>query len=351
MAYGSVLGKNTKPQFVPTIAVSGPLPGDTVTATYDGTTVNAVEDNGVWYIKAWAYGTYTVNLTATAGNKSTTVKVDEVKLYEVTLTNVSTTLNTNSWDLIKTVADMDMGENFWAVGDAKAVAMNGTIGNLSINSTYYAYILGFNHNKELEGEHLIHFGCFRAAQNYSATNGVALVNNYSSISGQSNTNYFTMNTTKTNVGGWEGSHMRTTICGSDKATSNTFYSALPGELKNIIQFVTKYTDNVGGGAGSVAANVTATQELCPLLSEKEISNYSSQGNSYEGEKQQCYQYYLNGNSKIKYMHNRTSTYCYWWTRTPYKNNSEVWEAVEEDTGYITGPAPNLSLGLAPLFCV
>ena len=160
-----------------------------------------------------------------------------------------------------------------------------------------------------------------------------------------------MNTAKTNVGGWKNSHMRTTICGVNRTTSNTFYSVLPSELKNVIQFVTKYTDNVGRGTGNVEANVTATQELCPLLSEKEISNQSSQGNSYEGEKQQCYQYYLNGNSKIKYMHNRTSTYCYWWTRTPYKDSSAVWEAVEENTGNITGPAPNLSLGLAPLFCV
>lgn len=86
MAYGSVLGRNTKPQFVPTFAISGPLPGDTVTVSYGGTTVEAAEDNGVWYAKAWAYGNYTVSVVNPNGQtKSANVTVDEVKLYEISL--------------------------------------------------------------------------------------------------------------------------------------------------------------------------------------------------------------------------------------------------------------------------
>lgn len=346
MGYGSILSRSRKASsFYPTIRIVG-VTGDKIPTIQKGKAVAISEAVGSNYIaKPWAFGEYEVKVDGV-----TIAKVNVTQLIEYSVAMPSSVLNDCSWETIRIIADQGAGANYWSVGDAKKIHIQGTIGSLSVNADYWAYILGFNHNENIEGK-LIHFGCFRTAQNYTATNGIALVNNYSFVTEQSNTNYFTMNTAKTNVGGWKNSHMRTTICGVNRTASNTFYSVLPSELKNVIQFVTKYTDNVGGGTGNVEANVTATQELCPLLSEKEISNQSSQGNSYEGEKQQCYQYYLNGNSKIKYMYNRTSTYCYWWTRTPYKDSSAVWEAVEENTGNITGPAPNLSLGLAPLFCV
>lgn len=346
MGYGSILSRSRKASsFYPTIRIVG-VTGDKIPTIQKGKAVAISEAVGSNYIaKPWAFGEYEVKVDGV-----TIAKVNVTQLIEYSVAMPSSVLNDCSWETIRIIADQGAGANYWSVGDAKKIHIQGTIGSLSVNADYWAYILGFNHNENIEGK-LIHFGCFRTAQNYTATNGIALVNNYSFVTEQSNTNYFTMNTAKTNVGGWKNSHMRTTICGVNRTASNTFYSVLPSELKNVIQFVTKYTDNVGRGTGNVEANVTATQELCPLLSEKEISNQSSQGNSYEGEKQQCYQYYLNGNSKIKYMHNRTSTYCYWWTRTPYKDSSAVWEAVEENTGNITGPAPNLSLGLAPLFCV
>lgn len=350
MGYGSILSRSRKASsFYPTIRIVG-VTGDKIPTIQKGKAVAISEAVGSNYIaKPWAFGEYEVKVDGV-----TIAKVNVTQLIEYNVAAPSNILNDCSWEVIKLIADQGVGANYWNVGDAKKIHIQGTIGSLSVNADYWTYILGFNHNAELEGEHLIHFGCFRTAQNYTTTNGIALVNNYSFIVEQNNANYFLINTAKTNVGGWENSHMRITICGVNRTASNTFYSVLPTELKNVMQFVTKYTDNVGGGAGNVEANVTATQELCPLLSEKEISNYSSQGNSYEGEKQQCYQYYLNGNSKIKYMHTNpsiSSNYCYWWTRTPYGNSSEAWEAVEENTGDITGPAPNLSLGLAPLFCV
>ena len=51
---------------------------------------------------------------------------------------------------------------------------------------------------------------------------------------------------------------------------------LPSDLRAVLKPITKYTDNVGGGSGSVQSNVTATTDYLPLLSMKEVFG-STQG--------------------------------------------------------------------------
>lgn len=344
MAYGSVLGRNTKPQFVPTFAISGPFPGDTVTVSYGGTTVEAVEDNGVWYAKAWAYGSYTVKLTATAGTKTITVNVDEVKLYEVTLTNVNTTLNSNSWDVIRKVADMGTGANYWNVGDRKLVTLNGTVGALTLkNYTTYCFILGFNHNAELEGNNTIHFQFCKTA--LSGGTDLALVDEgLGSTYSSSTSARFVMNTTQTNSGGWKSCYMRNTIC-------NAFFNVLSTELHNVIIKCDKYTNNIGMNNSSKDA-VTATADYSFLLSEYEVYGRTEGADSNEASKQIQYNYYSSGNSPVKYKDTEWTVRTTWWLRSPAIHFTTYFTAVFGDaSGIPSGGVTDFSYGFAPAFVV
>ena len=67
-------------------------------------------------------------------------------------------LENNNLENIKKVAQAGLGANYWNVGDKYPVKLNGTISKTTFNNeTYYAFIIGFNHNPEYEGEHSIHF--------------------------------------------------------------------------------------------------------------------------------------------------------------------------------------------------
>ena len=346
MAYGSVLGRNTKPQFVPTFAISGPLPGDTVTVSYGGTTVEAVEDNGVWYAKAWAYGSYTVNLISTLGNKSTTVNVDEVKLYEVMLTIVNTTLNNNSWDVIRKIADVGQASDYWNVGDRKAVVLNGTIGALTLsNYTTYCFILGFNHNAELEGNNTIHFQFGKTA--LSGGYDVAFVDaEYGNL--VSKVVNFSMSSQESNSGGWRDSQMRINICGTNLSNySGKIIGAIPAELRATLKPIIKYTNNIGNSTLENA--VTATTDYFFLLSEYESYATTTHANVYESNKQKQYTYYSAGNSKVKYKYNSTATKITWWLRSPYTNPYRFMMVyVDQEASYRTAES---SEGFAPAFAV
>ena len=101
--------------------------------------------------------------------------------------------------------------------------------------------------------------------------------------------------------------MRKTICPA-------FLSALPADWQNVIVACTKYSDNRGGGSNT-ASYVTATQDKIWLLSEFEVHGSRSWANSAEQNYQKQYDYYKNGNSKVKYKHNATGTACFWWLRS------------------------------------
>lgn len=112
---------------------------------------------------------------------------------------------------------------------------------------------------------------------------------------------FRMNTTNTNSGGWNNSYMCKTICPA-------FLAAMPTAWQNAIVACTKYSDNTGCGSDT-ASYVTSTSDKIWLLAEREVSGSRTGANSAEQNYQQQYDYYKNGNSKIKNKHNDTATAC------------------------------------------
>lgn len=267
----------------------------------------------------------------------------------VTVTSISNTLASNSWATIRAVSDTGKGSNYWSVGDAKGITINGKVGATTIsNLAISVFILGFNHNASREGSNRIHF-------QIGKINGtlVGLVDgNYGSST--STTGAFTMNTSYTNSGGWNNSHMRKTVLGSNSASAtspaaNTLLAALPADLRAVMKPATKYSDNTGGGSDT-ASYVTSTTDLLPLLSEFEYHGARSYANSAEKNYQAQYDYYKAGNSKVHYKHNATGTAAIVWCRSVSSSDSYSFCRVYTD-GSAYGNDASDSWALAPCFFV
>lgn len=324
--------------------------GASVTLKKGGTTIATKTSNGTAVFTVTETGAYTV--TATKNGQTTSGSVNVVSgttSYSLTLSFVSSTLNNNEWSVIKSVSDAGQGANYWSIGDRKAVTLNGTVGKLSLsNVTTYAFIIGFNHNASVEGSNRIHFQLAKTALS-GGTDVCLCDSSYNST--VSTTGYFSMNSSRTNSGGWASSQMRTNICGTSLSSySGTIIAVIPAALRAVLKPVTKYTDNTANGGGSTASYVTATTDYFFLLSEFEVFGSISYGNTNEKNKQAQYAYYSAGNSKIKYKHDGTSTAAFWWLRSPYASISDSFVIVVTD-GTVSYGYAGYSLGFAPGFCV
>ena len=304
--------------------------GTVAQAVSGGKTLSATSEDGVATIGNVGYGTWTV----TAGSNTATIEVREFKQYKV-----FATLNDYSWEEISTISQSGDAANLFSVGDTKSIVLNGTVGNTTFsNLSIDAYILGINHNAELEGNNRIHF-CIGKVNRQT----VGLIDNQYSQYPMTSSGYFSMNygDSDTNSGGWNGCYMRSTIMSAIK-------DALPTDLQNILKTVTKYTDNTGGSDSS--SNVTATIETVCLEAEFEVQGVRSVANSYEQNKQKQYDYYKNGNVKARYKYNDTNSAVYWWNRSPFSGNSNNFCFVYSN-GSANGATSRVCFAIAPCFYV
>lgn len=323
----------------PRIVVTAPT-GSDVTVSKGSTILYAPEVGGTWTFNVPEQGDWSA--TAILGSKtaSKTVTVSKVGVYNVTLRYVSATLNDNSWEDIKGVANASEGQNYWSVGDTKQITINGKVSDGLTLTSYqtYVYIIGFDHNSSVEGTGIA-FGGFKF--DASGGLGVALRDsayNYAEDSGQ----WFNMNNSNTNAGGWNSSRMRST-------TLPLVKSALPSDLQAVLKTTTIYSDNTGGGS-DVASYVTATQDELYLLAEFEIFGARTYANSAERNYQQQYAYYVAGNSKIKASHDSAGSYVIWFTRSVQSEAKSNFCSVAAN-GRADWSNGWDSMGLAPAFKV
>jgi len=249
---------------------------------------------------------------------------------------ISSVLSDNTPAVIQKVAAAGKGELYWSVGDVYPIALSGTVGSLSLSGTYYAFIIGFNHNSSKEGNG-IHFQFGKT----SSGADIAFADRGYNSNKTSGT-WFNMNNSQSNSGGWNNSRMRTVVC-------QAFLSAMPSDWQSVIASCTKYSDNTGGGSDT-ASYVTSTSDKIWLLSEFEVQGTRTYANSAEKNYQAQYAYYANGNSKIKYQHSNTSTSCAWWVRSPNAGNAREFCAVRYNGGAYFNLAYH-SYGFAPGFKV
>ena len=270
--------------------------------------------------------------------------VTKTTTQSITVTAISSTLNSNSWATIKAVSDAGKGDNYWDVGDTKIITINGTVQGFTFSNLYISvFILGFNHNSSWDGNNRIHFQIGKISNK--------LVGLCDSNYGSYVSSGFCMNTSRTNSGGWSNSHMRKTVLGNSGTPSsppaNSLLAALPADLRAVMKSVYKYTDNTGGGSDT-ASYVTATTDYLFLLAEFEYHGKRTYANSAEQNYQKQYDYYKAGNSKVHYRHDNTGSAVFAWTRSANSGSSHGFCLVG------TGGTPNhdnadTSWALAPGF--
>lgn len=247
----------------------------TLTRTSTGQDIFLLPNAGTWNV----YGTLQGN---TVGESIT---ITGYGSYSKDLYYVNTTFGGTSWAVIQAVTKAGRAQSYWAVGDTKTfkLAKNNIAGG-STSYTWYATIMGFNHNTTYEGTNTIHLR-FTPRNQWSAyCVGYVPQEDASYANG---TLY--MNSTSTNEGGWNDSYMRNTICA-------TFYSTnIPADLRAVLGPCTKYTDNAGLAKNTKDA-VTATTDYIFLPSEFEIWGSRSYANVYEQNKQTQYTFFKNGNA-------------------------------------------------------
>lgn len=265
--------------------------------------------------------------------------------------SISEVLNDNDWATIREVSDAGMAANYWAVGDTKSITINGTVGKTTFSSlSIDAFILGINHNADVEGSNRIHFGLGKI----SGVDVALCDSKYGSYSSASG--YFVMNKDNKNTGGWESSYLRSDVLGSDSVpaspTANTLLAVLPADLRDVMKSVTKYSDNTGGGS-TLSSNVTPTTDYLPLLAEFEVQGTRTYANKTEKDYQKQYDYYKAGNSKAKYKHSATSTACSWWLRSVYSYSTSTTNRVcyVSTKGAASANTTFYSYGISPLFAV
>ena len=308
------------------------------------------------------------------------------KTITVTVPNVSTTLNDNSWDMISVISQSGDGDLYWDVGDAKEITMNGKVGSqLTLtNQNLCVFILDFNYKMNGTAENNIIWGGFKSA--LTGGKDVALVDAKYGGTCTDSTVCFTMNhrgqTTgndgsagyyNTNYGGWKGSDLRYDILGAtstqpsmynqNKTTSNVGYdataetltspkadtllAALPSDLRNVIRLWTRWVDATGNKSNT-DAGIKATVDAITLLAEFEVFGSRTYANEYEKNHQTQMAYYAAGNGKVRYKHNDLSSAVYWWESSPNYNNTNNFANVNTNGSANNNNANNVN-ALAPDF--
>ena len=308
--------------------------GATVTATLGSKTVTGVSVGGQARLKIPQEGKWTVS--ATKGSQVSIPQIISVPAtVDITLTTIQE-LNDTSWATIKQVSDAGAGANFWAIGDCKQITMNGKVsdGLTLTNYSAWVYIIGFNHNAEREGNGITFQG-FKATNNGTP---VCLTDSGYPSKKTSGT-WFNMNNSSTNSGGWQASLMRKNVMPLIKA-------AFPSDLQAVIKTSTIFT---APNKGDIA--LTATQDEVFLLAEYEVFGTRKYASTEEPNYLKQYAYYAAGNSKVNYRHNETGTAAYWWERSPFSKNSNIFCIVNADGGTNMSSFANYSYGVSPAFKV
>lgn len=290
----------------------------TVTCT-NGTKTYTSTGTGKHYFTVYERGNWTVSCVIDGITWKTVFNVQEHKKQYIEIFNgeLDSTLNNNSWTLISIIANTGKAGDYWSVGDAKEITLNGTLrddygsNTTTLNNvSVWAQIIGFNHNPDYEGASSIHFQIGSTAQ----TSGTQICLWQATDSEKTDNPFFWMNNSSINSGGWASSKMRTNRLPELK-------TIMPTDLTSVIKTIPKYTDNVGGGSGHTESNVSVSEDDLFLLSEFEVFGSQKYANSYEKNFQKQYAYYSAGNSKIRYSHSAASTAKYWWLRSPHYSSS------------------------------
>lgn len=195
-----------------------------------------------------------------------------------------------SWKDIKSVVESGVAKDFWSPGDVTApFTIKGTIDGVSVDTTARAQIIGIEHNPTYEGINNVHFAIV-AESTTKGGNPVMLT----ALGTHKH------HTSATNIGGWRLSDIRP-VC-------EEVFAALPADMRAVISYSPKYTDNKGYRDGNIYADsISYTYNHIWTPTPIEYHN-SGSSNTYEKNYQIQYDY------MITYTHKNSLGSI--WSRTP-----------------------------------
>ena len=283
--------------------------GMVVKATYsDGSTATVTSSCSVSPTTA-AAGTSSFTISYTYNG--TTVTTTQA----ISIVTPNSTLNSNSWADIALVAAAGLASTYWKVGDTKTETLNGT--------TYTFRIVGFDHDNLNSADAKYSDSSYNGGKKKAAIT-FEMVEIFT-------TTYY-MNSSSTNVGGWNDSYMRSTVMQTMKGYMST-------ALKNVLRTVSKLAS-----AGNKSSTITTSADQLFLLSEIEVKGTTSY--SFAGEGSQ-YAYYKAGNSAVK---NRSGSAALWWLRSPRSTSTHAFVGVGSD-GSLGGNYAGNNDGVSFGFCI
>lgn len=210
------------------------------------------------------------------------------------------TFSDNSWEEIIWACQNNSVPSTWNVADSKSMTIN--------NTSYQIDIIGKEHDTYTSGG--------------TAPLTFQMHDCY--------TEKKRMNSSNTNVGGYDSTEMHNT-------TLPSILSMMPASVQSGIKSVNKLSS-----VGDQSATIETVPCKLFLLSEIEI--FGTVSNSYSGEGEQ-YEYYASGNSKIK---NLGGTRTPWSGRSPSNKNESYFFIVNNGVSASTGAAS--AFGVAFAFC-
>lgn len=228
--------------------------------------------------------------------------------FDVTVAVVPETLNDCSWDLIQELAYAGTLGDYYNEGDTKEITIGANTITMQLAS--------------------INNGTGTAGQYYP--NGTA-----DFVSVELLPDLHVMNSTATNVGGWNGSQMRTYL-------NETVYPTLPSDLKSVIVEKTHMRT-----AGNQSTSLVSASDKLWLPTTWEVSGISStEGADYNI----YYSIFPDSNSRKKHRKSEPTSAREWWLSSPIGNNSTNFQSIST-YGSNTGENANLSRGVALCFRV
>lgn len=225
------------------------------------------------------------------------------------------TLENTSWADIAKVAKAGKAAEYWAVGDTKTITFtNAVLGSASI----VAVIMDFNYDDLADG-----------SGKAPITFGTVGLFNTTAV----------MNSTQTNVGGWDSCLMRT-------STMSTVLTGLESAIgTGIIKPVSKRTS-----AGNRGSTIITDTDSVWLMSEYEL--FGTNSYSLAGEKptdiSRCYACFTDNASRIKKIGISANQY---WLRSPSTASSASFVACRVSGTVYDSALSTDSYGVAIGFCV
>ena len=260
------------------------------TVVYEGTALSYT-DTGLTYGTTYYYRAFAYNAK----------KKYQTEYRVASLKTIDSNFADNTWEQIIEACHSGNVPDTWVAGDSKTMTIDGV--------NYQFDIVGKNHDT------------------YTAGGIAPLTFGLHDCYGTK----YPMNSSDSNKTGWDGSKMRT-------ETLTAILAKMPVNIQNGIRAVNKLTATSG-----TSSTIKTISDKLFTFSEMEVSGSAEY--SYNGEGKQ-YDYYKAGNSKIKKVGSAASR---WWLRSPNRNGSNIFCAVNAD-GSIGIYNASISSGVCFGFC-